>query len=58
VRYVGQTVAIVLAEDRYTAEDGVDAVVVEVEELPAVLDPTEAAEKGAPELFPGLDNVV
>src|SRR5919107_1953800 len=58
VRYVGQTVAIVLAEDRYTAEDGVDAVVVEVDELPVLLDPTEAAEVGAPELFPGLSNVI
>jgi carbon-monoxide dehydrogenase large subunit len=58
VRYVGQTVAVVLAADRYAAEDGVDAVVVEVDELPAVLDPTEAAAKGAPELFPGMDNVI
>ena len=48
VRYVGQTVAIVLAEDRYTAEDGVDAVGIEVDELPVLLDPTEAAEEGAP----------
>ena len=58
VRYVGQTVAIVLAEDRYTAEDGVDAVGIEVDELPVLLDPTEAAEVGAPELFPGLSNVI
>ena len=58
VRYVGQTVAIVLAEDRYTAEDGVDAVGIEVDELPVLLDPTEAAEEGAPELFAGLSNVI
>ncbi len=58
VRYVGQSVAIVLAADRYAAEDGADAVVVEVDELPAVLDPTEAAKEGAPELFLGLNNII
>ena len=58
VRFVGQTVAVVVADDRYAAEDGVDAAEVDVEELPVVLDPTEAGSEGAPELFEGLSNVV
>ena len=44
VRYVGQPVAVVLGSDRYRAEDGADEVVVRVEELPALVDPTEAAD--------------
>ncbi|HEV8191956.1 MAG TPA: hypothetical protein VGP82_10800, partial [Ktedonobacterales bacterium] len=38
VRYVGEAVAVVVAMDRYAAEDGADAVVVEYEPLPVVLD--------------------
>ena len=48
VRYVGDGVAIVLADDRYTAEDAADAVVVDYEELPVVVDPEAAAQEGAP----------
>jgi len=48
VRYVGDGVAIVLADDRYRAQDAADAVVVDYEELPAVIDPEEAAGEGAP----------
>jgi carbon-monoxide dehydrogenase large subunit len=33
VRYVGEPVAMVIAEDRYAAEDGVDAVLVELDPL-------------------------
>ena len=47
-RYVGDGVAMVLADDRYRAQDAADAVVVEYEELPAVIDPEEAAQEGAP----------
>src|SRR5215469_14438807 len=38
VRYVGEPVAVVLAESAALAEDGVDAVAVDVEELPIVAD--------------------
>src|SRR5262249_9115643 len=38
VRYVGEAVAVVVAVDRYAAEDGAEAVVVGYEPLPAVLD--------------------
>src|SRR5215510_13381155 len=42
VRYVGEPVAAVFAEDPYVAEDAADLVGMEVEELPVVLD-AEAA---------------
>ena len=38
VRYVGEPVAVVFAEDAYTAEDAADLVTMEVEELPVLLD--------------------
>ena len=39
VRYVGEPVAAVFATDPYVAEDAAEAVVVEVSELPPLLDP-------------------
>jgi carbon-monoxide dehydrogenase large subunit len=45
-----QEVAVVLADDRYIAADGVEAVEVEYEELPVVIDPFKALEKDAPVL--------
>ena len=56
VRYVGDGVAVVLAEDRYLAQDAADAVMVEYEELPAVVDPEKAAQPGAPQLFDDVEN--
>jgi aerobic carbon-monoxide dehydrogenase large subunit len=56
VRYVGQPVAVVVARDRYAAEDGRDAVHADIDALPALLDPTEAAGSGV-QLFAGLSNV-
>ncbi|MGH7771172.1 MAG: xanthine dehydrogenase family protein molybdopterin-binding subunit [Candidatus Binatia bacterium] len=47
VRYVGEPVAIVVAEDRYKAEDAVDAVAVDYEALTAVVDPEESLKPGA-----------
>src|SRR5512134_2466465 len=38
VRYVGNAVAVVVAEDRYAARDGADAVQVDYEPMPAVAD--------------------
>ncbi|MCU0513964.1 MAG: molybdopterin-dependent oxidoreductase [Anaerolineae bacterium] len=51
VRYVGDGIAIVLAETRYLAEDAAGAIHVEYEELPAVVNPEEATRDGAPQLF-------
>jgi carbon-monoxide dehydrogenase large subunit len=47
VRYVGQPVAVVVAESRYVAEDALELVVVEYDELPAVTDPEAAVAEGA-----------
>jgi carbon-monoxide dehydrogenase large subunit len=48
VRYVGDGVAIVVAEDRYIARDAADLVEVDYEPLEAVTDPVKATEEGAP----------
>jgi len=50
VRYVGEPIAVVFATDRYLAEDAAEQVFVEVDQLPVVVDPLEAAE--AESLFP------
>src|SRR5262245_42993074 len=50
VRYMGNAVAIVVAEDRYAARDGADAVEVDYDALPAVADAWKAAQPGAPQL--------
>ncbi|MDO8773177.1 MAG: aerobic carbon-monoxide dehydrogenase large subunit, partial [Burkholderiaceae bacterium] len=48
VHFQMQEVAVVIATDRYAAADGVEAVEVEYEELPVVIDPFEALKPGAP----------
>ena len=50
VHFQMQEVAVVIAEDRYAAADGVEAVEVEYEELPAVVDPFDALKPDAPVL--------
>ncbi len=58
VRYDGQPVAAVVAEDRYSARDGVEAVSVDYDPLPAVVDPVEARADDAPTVFEDApDNV-
>jgi aerobic carbon-monoxide dehydrogenase large subunit len=57
VRFVGQPVAVVAADGRAHAEDGVRAVTVDVEPLPAVLDARAALADDAPRLWDGRDNV-
>ena len=42
VRYVGEPVAVVVASDRYAAADAAAAIEVDIEELPAVVDPERA----------------
>src|SRR5215475_12586660 len=44
VRYAGEAVAFVVADDRYLAEDAAELVEVEYEPLPAVITPEAAAE--------------
>ncbi len=50
VRYVGEPVAVVLARDRYAAEDGLAAIAVEYEPLAAVVRPGAACAEVAPRL--------
>jgi 2-furoyl-CoA dehydrogenase large subunit len=44
VRYVGEPVAVVVASDRYVAEDALERIEVDYEPLAPVLDPRRAAE--------------
>src|SRR5215468_4661740 len=50
VMYQAQEVAGVIATDRYAAADGVEAVEVDYDPLPVVVDPFKALEPGAPVL--------
>ncbi|MEY9180972.1 carbon-monoxide dehydrogenase large subunit [Bradyrhizobium sp. USDA 326] len=52
VRFVGQAVAVVIAESKNLARDAAEAVVVDYEELPAVADMQAAIKAGAPQLHP------
>ncbi len=59
VRYVGEPVAVVVAENRYVAEDALDLVNIEYESLEAVLDVEGATEQSAPTLHEAVgSNVV
>lgn len=48
VRFVGEPVAVVIARDRYVAEDALDLIEVDYEPLPCVTDPEEALDASAP----------
>ena len=48
VRYTGEPVAVVVARDRYAAEDALERIEVEYRELAPVVDPVAAAAPGAP----------
>ncbi|MCK1392155.1 xanthine dehydrogenase family protein molybdopterin-binding subunit [Bradyrhizobium sp. 1] len=52
VRFVGQAVAVVIADTKNLARDAAEAVVVDYEELPAVADVHAAIKSGAPQLHP------
>ena len=52
VRFVGQAVAVVIAETKNQARDAAEAVVVNYEELPAAADISAAIKPGAPQLHP------
>jgi aerobic carbon-monoxide dehydrogenase large subunit len=58
VRYVGEPLAVVVAESRYQAEDALEVIEVQIEELETVVDARRAVEKGAPILHPAVpDNI-
>ena len=48
VRFQGQEVACVVADDPYIAKDACEAIIVDYEPLPAIVNPTQAMADGAP----------
>jgi aerobic carbon-monoxide dehydrogenase large subunit len=48
VRFQGQEVAAVVAEDLYTARDALELIEVDYDPLPVIVDPRQALEDGAP----------
>ena len=52
VRYVGDAVAVVIAETRNQARDAAERVMVDYSELPAVTDPARAQDGAAPQVHP------
>ena len=56
VRYVGDAVAVVIAETQAQAKDAASLVDMEYEELPAVVDIDEALKEGAPQLHDEAPN--
>ncbi len=58
VGFVGEPVALVIAEDRYDAEDAAELVRVDYEPLTPVVDPLKAVESGSPKVHDYLsDNI-
>ncbi|GIX48258.1 MAG: aldehyde dehydrogenase [Candidatus Tectimicrobiota bacterium] len=59
VGFVGQPVAVVVADNPYTAQDAADLIEMDVELLPAVVDPEQAAQPGAPKVHEEFeDNIM
>jgi carbon-monoxide dehydrogenase large subunit len=58
VRYVGDAVAFVVAETPAQARDAAEAVVLDIDPLPAVTSPEEAIKPGAPLLYDHIPNNV
>jgi carbon-monoxide dehydrogenase large subunit len=58
VRYVGDPVAFVVAETLTQARDAGEAVVLDIEPLPAVTSAVEAVKPGAPQLYDHIPNNV
>ena len=58
VRFVGDPVAFVVAETVAQARDAAEAVMLDIEPLPAVTNAAEAAKPGAPQLYDHIPNNV
>lgn len=58
VRFVGDQVAVVVAETEKAAAQARDLIEVDWEDLPIVTDPRQAMQPGAAPLFPDRDNVI
>jgi len=57
-RYVGEPLAVVVAADRYLAEDALDLIEVDYEPMPAIVDPLAALDPAGPLLHDGLGSNV
>ncbi len=58
VNFVGEPVALVVADDERSAREGAELIEVEYDPLPSVIDPEKALEKGSPKVHSYLkDNV-
>ena len=57
VRFVGEAVAVVVAETKAAAVDAAELVEVDYDPLPAVVDPEAALRRGRPAQFDGRDNL-
>ncbi|PYS15748.1 MAG: carbon monoxide dehydrogenase [Acidobacteria bacterium] len=51
VRFVGEPVAAVVAEDKYIARDAADLIEIDYEPLPVVVDPEKAMDPASPRLY-------
>src|SRR6185312_11612746 len=59
VRFAGEAVAAVVATSRMLAQNAAEAIEIDYEMLPSVVDPLEATKPGAPAVWPDApDNVV
>ena len=58
VRYVGEPIAVVVADDPYLAADAAELVRVEYDPLPAVVDAEAAMSESAPAVHEGASNIV
>ncbi|MGQ0550507.1 MAG: xanthine dehydrogenase family protein molybdopterin-binding subunit [Armatimonadota bacterium] len=56
VTFTGAGIAVVVAEDRYKAEDALALIDVDYETLPIVVDPEKAVQPGAPQLHENAPN--
>ena len=56
VRYIGDEIAAVAAVDEEIAEEALELIEVDLEELPAVFDPIEAMKSGAPLVHEGVES--
>lgn len=58
VTFTGAAVAVVVAQDRYTAEDALSLIQVDYEQLPAVVEADKAVRAGAPQIHENAPNNV
>lgn len=58
VRFVGDPVAVVVAENREAARDALASIEVEYDPLPAIVDLEQADQQGAPTVYEGLEDNV